>query len=121
MKTFNFIFQHPVHHVTFLVNEDILTEDKILNYLHNSKLHYFEGERTPLEIILRLHAIEIFHLSSYCHHHGRMLNQISIIKLFNNKADFLNIDGSDGITLINLHNFQFSESQLELEIKDLKK
>lgn len=90
--------------------------EKFTVEMANATLEFFtwdyDKEENPIDEVLKKYAMEAIFLATA----NPWNSTLGIISLFENKEGYSKLDGSNGIKLIDVEGYEFSEHLLEVEI-----
>lgn len=109
LKQYNYEYGFAEATVSFQVDTDVFTAE-----LANDTLTFFrwdyDKEADPVDEVMKKYAMEAIRQATF-----NSYNELGVIEAFNNNEGFGRLDGSIGITLLEVTGYGFDESQLTLE------
>lgn len=110
IKTYSFMYGFHEAIVTFEVDTDVFTPD-----LANETLQFFiwdyEKKADPIDEVMKKYAIQAIKCATF-----NSYNELGVISDFEETEGYYKIDGSNGIRLIDVSEFEFDESNLTMEV-----
>lgn len=112
IKTFKFIYGFHDAEAVFEVDTKVFTAD-----MANATLEFFSWDynedNDPVEEVLRKYAIQAIKIASFSN-----LNTSGVISEFEDLEGFGHIDGSIGLTLVDVEGYEFDEDEMDLCITE---
>ncbi len=110
IKTYLFKYGYNKASANFEVNTEIFTES-VAQLLLDYFTWDYDKDENPIDAVLKKYALEVIREASF---NNRCT--CSVISSFNGKEGFCRLDGSIGIRLIGVENFDFYEEDLEMVV-----
>ncbi len=110
IKTYSFNYNDYKASAKFEVNTEIFTEVEAQETLDFFTWDYDKDEN-PIDAIMKKYAIKVIEEATFHNY-----STYGVISAFNDKEGFFKLDGSEGIKLTYVEEFEFDEEDLEMEI-----
>ena len=112
IKTFEFNYDFYSAAATLKVDTEKFTPEKAKDTLTFFVWDY-DKNADPVEEVMKKYAMSAIRLATM-----NSINTSGVISEFENYEGYYPVDGSHGITLINVDGYEFEEEDLEVEIKE---
>ena len=109
IKQYNYEYGFAEATVSFQVDTDVFTAEKANETLTFFTWIYDKGA-DPVDEVMKKYAIEAIKQATFNNY-----NEFGVITAFEDNEGFGRLDGSIGITLLEVTGYDFDESQLTLE------
>ena len=112
-KQYNFDYAFCRATVTFNIDTDVFTPEVAKATLQFYTWDYDE-EADPVEEVLKKYALQAIETAT-----SESLNTDGVKIIFEKFEGFCNVDGSNGIELVHVEEYEFNEEDLTLKVEEL--
>ena len=110
IRTYNFDFDYESASVSFRVDASKFTKEMARENLEFFLWDY-DHDADPLLEIMKKYAMEAIRVSTF-----KSCNKYGVIKEFEDMEGFVKLDGSSGITILDVSSYEFEDELLECKI-----
>lgn len=113
IKSYSFNYNMNDAEVTFYVDTEMYTPEMAKTTLEFFLWDY-DSDADPVDEVMKKYAIEAIRIASVNNY-----NKSGVLLEFMNNEGYHKVDGSAGIILVSVSEFEFDERDLEVKIKEL--
>ena len=115
IKKYSFSYNMHDAEVDFIIDTDVFTPEIAMTTLEFFTWEY-DKEADPVDEVMKKYALEAIRIATFNNY-----NKFGVIREFMNNEGYCKVDGSRGIILTGISEYQFDESALGFEITELNK
>ncbi len=113
-KKYDFDYDMYEAYASFVIDTEIFTPEVAQTTL-DFYLWDYDEEADPIEEVMKKYALKAIETAT-----SENYNTHGVKEEFKRFEGFCNLDGSNGIELINISRYEFSEEKLTLKIKEVQ-
>ena len=113
IKTYEYDYNNGEASASFLVDTEKFTPDMAKELL-SFFVWYYDTENDPLDEVMKKYALQAIRFATYNGH-----NKSGVISDFEEEEGWSRVDGSEGITLTEVTEYEFDDRFLTITCKEL--